>query len=447
MRYLLPVFILFWLVPCDLFSQLDSVHYIPPLHSRKNNQVGNHYLYISTPSSTPFTLTIEDGGGNVLATANISDAAPYIYTIGNTQNNGSKAFVPSYNLNTVLTNKGLKVYGSDVFYVSLRVQSTYQAECLTSKGNAALGTEFRFGGFPQYTDAGWTYDRNFTAGIMATEDNTSITIDGYNTGVVFAGSPSINANSLSINLDAGECYVLAGNNDVAANRRGFLGAHIVSDKPIVLNNGNMLGSIHPTSTSRDFGIDQSVPIERIGKKYIVIDGGGIAAMERPIIIAHYDNTDVFINGNPSPVTILDQGDFYLVPNSYFNGVNHKNMYIETSKDVYLYQALAGGSSTATGGLNFIPPLSCFLPDTIKYIPQINKIGPTNYNGGIMVFTNQGADFKINGVSQTGAEPVPSAPWETYKIQGLTGDVTLTSSQTLAVGMYGYNGSGGFAGYY
>ena len=151
--------------------------------------------------------------------------------------------------------------------------------------------------------------------------------------VVFAGSPSINANSLSINLDSGECYVLAGNNNVAANRNGFLGAHIVSNKPIVLNNGNMLGNIHPTSTSRDFGIDQSVPIERIGKKYIVIDGGGIAAMERPIIIAHYDNTDVFINGNPSSVTTLDQGDFYLVPNSYFNGFNHKNMYIETSKDV------------------------------------------------------------------------------------------------------------------
>ena len=78
------------MIPCDLLSQLDTIHYIPPLHSRKNNQVGNHYLYISTPSSSPFSLTIEDGAGNVLATANISDAVPYIYNLGNTQNSSSK---------------------------------------------------------------------------------------------------------------------------------------------------------------------------------------------------------------------------------------------------------------------------------------------------------------------------------------------------------------------
>ena len=382
-----------------------------------------------------------------MATANISDAAPYVYTIGTTQNTSSKAFVPSNYLNTVLANKGLKVYASAPFYVSLRLRATSQAECLTSKGTAALGTEFRYGGFPQFSNSGGTTDRNFTAGIMATEDNTTVTIDGYDSGVVFAGSPSVSANSITVNLDEGECYVVAGNNTIVANRDGFMGAHIVSDKPIVLNNGNMLGNIHPTASTRDHGIDQSVPVERIGKKYIVLNGGGISDMERPIIIAHYDNTDVFINGSSSSVTTLNQGDYYLVPNSYYTGVNHKNMYIETSQDVYLYQALAGGTSTATGGLNFIPPLSCFLPDTIKYIPKINKIGPTTYNGGIMVFTNEGADFQINGVSQTGAEPVPSAPWETYKIQGLTGDITLTSTQTLAVGMYGYNGSAGFAGYY
>mgnify|MGYP003324774296 CR=1 FL=1 len=449
MRYVLPVFITLWLMPFGLFSQLDTVHYIPPLHSRKATHIGSHYLYISSPSTTDFQVTIEDGGGNVLLSTNVSPNAPYIYNVGNAQDNSSKCFVPNDKLNTVLTSKGIKLHATVPCYVSFRVKSDYHAECLTSKGTAALGNEFRFGGFPQFTDNNGEVhlDRNFTAGIMATEDNTTVTINDYDPDIVFAGSPSSSANSITVSLNEGECYVVAGNNNIIANQNGFMGAHIVSNKPIALNNGNLIGNIHSDQSTRDMGIDQSVPVDRLGSKYVVIEGGGPSTMEIPIIIANYDSTDVFINGDSIPITTLDAGDYYLVSNSYYSGVNHKNMYIETTKDVYLYQALSGGGFTTTGGLNFIPPLSCFLPDTIKYIPQINKIGSTLYTGGIMVFTNEGADFKINGVVQTGAEPVPSAPWETFKVMGLQGDVTLTSSQTLAVGMYGFSGNAGFAGYY
>ena len=446
MRYILPVFFFLMLSPSILFSQLDVVHYIPPLHFISNSQIQDHYIYVSTPTTTPFELTIEDGSGNILVTTNISNAASYIYTVGNGQINGSQTFVPVDSLNTVLTHSGLKIHGSSPFYVSLRARSNSQAESLTSKGSAALGTEFRFGGFPQFT-AGSAQDRNFTAGIMATEDNTIVTIDDYDTDVVFSGNPTVTSPSLTINLNEGECYVVSGDNYVPANLDGFMGAHIVSDKPIVLNNGNLLGNIHPTETSRDMGIDQSVPVSIIGKEYIVISGDGVSELERPIIIAHHDNTDVFINGGPAVVTTLQAGDYYLVPNTYYQGLNHQNMFIETTNEVYLYQALAGGSSTATGGLNFIPPLSCFLPDTIDFIPNINSIGSVNYNGGVMLFTNEGADLKINGVTQTGAEAVPSAPWETYKIQDLTGDITITSSHTLAAGIYGYSGAAGFAGYF
>ena len=447
MSYVFPIFFFLWLIPCSLLSQLDILHYVPPLHFISNSQIEDHYIYVSTPSATPFALTIEDGAGNILVNTNISNAAPYIYTIGNGQISGSQTFVPVDSLNTVLTHSGLKLHAASPFYVSLRARSNSQAESLTTKGTAALGTEFRYGGFPQFTAGAAAQDRNFTAGIMATEDNTTITIDDYDSGVVFSGTPTVSAPSITVTLNEGECYVVSGDNYVPANLDGFMGAHIVSDKPIVLNNGNLLGNIHPTTTMRDMGMDQSVPVSVIGKEYIVIAGDGVSELERPIIIAHYDNTDVFINGNTTAITTLDAGDYYLVPNTYYQGTNHQNMYIETTNDVYLYQALAGGVSTATGGLNFIPPLDCFLPDTIDFIPNINSIGSVNFNGGVMLFTNQGAVLQINGVTQTGAEAVPSAPWETYKILNLTGNITITSSHTMAAGIYGYSGVAGFAGYF
>jgi len=428
-----------------IFSQLDTLHYMPPLHFEDNTQIADHYIYVSTPSATPFLLTIEDGNGNVLASPMISNAATYIYTVGNGQISGSKTFVRTDSLNTVLTHSGLKLYGDFEFYANLRARSQSQAESLTSKGTSAFGTEFRYGGFPQFTNG--SFDRNFTAGIMATEDNTNITIDDYDPLVVFDGNPTFSSPSINITLNEGECYVLAGSNSVSFNQDGFMGARILSDKPIVLNNGNLLGNIHLTSTSRDMGIDQSVPVDRIGKKYIVIEGDGIAQLEQPIIIAHYDNTDVYINGNPAIVTTLQAGDYYLVPNTYYQGINHRNMYIETSENVYLYQALSGSVSEANGGLNFIPPLNCFLPDTINYIPDVDKIGTVTFNGGVMLFTKQGATLQINGVTQGGAEAVPSVPWETYKIQSLTGNVTITCTHSLAAGIYGYNGAAGFAGFF
>ena len=48
-------------------AQLDSIHYLPPMHSRADNQVEDHYVYLSTPETTPFVVTLQDGAGNVLA--------------------------------------------------------------------------------------------------------------------------------------------------------------------------------------------------------------------------------------------------------------------------------------------------------------------------------------------------------------------------------------------
>ena len=429
--------------PLFTFAQLDTVHWIPPLHSRDNTQVNDHYVYLSTPKTTPFVVTIKDGAGNILATPSIDNANPFKYSVGSGQLSGSPLFVPIDSLNKVLTRSGLLLTANDVFYANLRVQSGAQADCLTAKGTAALGTTFRVGGFPQVYN---TIYRNFTVGLMARDSNTIITISGYNAGVLFAGVPYVSAPSITVLLNQGECYVVSGYTDTPANLSGFVGALVQSDKPIIMNNGNMLGTI-ANDGSQDIGIDQSVPIEKVGKNYILIEGNGNSNMEQPIVIAHYNNTGIFVNGNAVPVATINAGQFYLVPNSNYQGSPHRNMHIHTSEPAYMYQALAGSTSYATGGLNFIPPYNCYLQDTIDQIPFVDKIGTTTYSGGVMVFTRQGAVLKINGVVQAGAVPVLSAPWETYKILGLSGNIKITSTSGVAAGIFGASGAAGYAGYF
>lgn len=430
------------------FAQLDTIHWIPSLHFRANTEIQDHYLYLSTPIASSFVVTIRNGSGTILATPTISNSSPFVYQIGNGQLAGSPSFVPIDSLNKPLKNSGLIISAPKVFYANLRARSASQSDCLTAKGRAAAGTEFRIGGFPQVVDNWLTGNRNFTVGFIATVNNTTVTVSGYKSGVVFADPISpFSSPTLTFTLNQGECYVISGYTNISANLDGSMGALVQSNNPIVINNGNLLGNIANNSTAQDMGFDQTVPTTKIGNNYILIEGLGNANMERPIVIAHSNNTDIFINGSTTPVTTLGAGQYYVVPNSFYQGIPHRNMYIHTSQPAYVYQALAGSSSEATGGLNFIPPFSCFLKDTIDMIPSVNMIGSTSYSGNIFVFTHQGATLQLNGVVQTGAVAVTGAPWETYRLANVTGHAKITSTHGVAAGIFGASGNAGYAGYY
>src|SRR5690554_5476921 len=429
------------------FSQLDSIHYLPPLHSRVNSQVEDHYLYLSTPETTPFTVTITDGAGNLLTSMIISNGSPARYDIGYGQLSGSQLFVPRDSVFRVLQNKGLIVKGDDRFFAEVRVRSASQAESYTGKGVSGIGSKFRLGGFPQVFNG--SNDRNFTVGIFSLDNNNLINISDLQPGVTFIEPIGSNTppGNLSFTLNAGETFVLTGYTDSPANLDGILGALVESSGSIVITNGNINGSIHPTSGSRDIGLDQIVPIDKLGYVHAVVEGNGNAFMERPLVIAHYDNTAIYVNGNPVPLAVLNAGEYFLIPNSNYQGTSHRNMYIETSNSAYVYQALAGGGSDANGGLNLIPPIHCRLSNTVNLIPDINKIGNSTYTGGLFILTEAGSNVYVNGVLQLASEAVIGANYETYKITGVSGDQVIVSDGSLMVGVFGSSGAAAYSGYY
>jgi gliding motility-associated-like protein len=426
-------------------AQLSNKHWLPPLHSRDDSAIEDHYLYISTAETTPFQVTVTTGNGTQIPGSpfTISQTSPALVTVGNGQ--PTNMFLDISNVNTIQSDKGLILEGLKDFYVSFRMRQINHAETLISKGRPGIGTDFRLGSTPQ---GGEVSIRNFVSSVMATEDNTSITLSDYNPSVEFvSGAGPINDDTQTFILNAGQSIVFSGYADNPNNWTGFIGASLTATKPVAVSTGNATGGV--TATGSDFTLDQIVSSSQIGTEYIFIEGNGLPEMESPLIIADEDNTEIFVNGNATAAITLNAGDYYLVPNSQYQGITNRNIYVKSSKPVFAYQLIGGSASSPTSGLNFIPPLSCFFQESV-YLPAIDAIGTTNYNSDLMILTYSNATITINGtpINVSQAQTVlGNTDWVTYRISGYSGNVNVVSTGPLAVGVFGSSGAAGYAGYY
>jgi len=448
MRYLS---FLLLLITNTITAQLSTKHWIPPIHARSGETfVKDHYIYLSTPETTPFQVTITRGNNTPISGSpfTISSGNPVRVTIGNAQ--PSAMFIANSDLNIVKNDKGLILEGSKEFYATFKARADNHAEILVAKGRQGIGNEFRLGSLPQ---GGYGDIRNFFASFMATENNTSVTLSDYDPSIEFAVNGSIlNAPSQTFHLNAGQTVTVSGYANVYTNLEGFIGALLTSDKPIAVNSGNALAGMSTANDGQDFTFDQIVPFREVGTEYIVVKGNGSDNVEKPLIIATQDNTEIFINGSPTAFATINAGEFTLVPTPNYQGTNNQNMYITSSKPVYVYQVLGGSVSDATSGMNFIPPLSCYFQKKVDLIPSIDSIGSTFYTCEIIALTHTGSTLTINGNPVTALpEPVlGNSDWVTYRLPGYTGNIKAESTGPLAVGLFGSggaNGAVGFAGYY
>jgi len=454
------IFVLF-LLSLNSFAQFSKTHYIPPISSSSNQIPQSQYLYISCPSITPINFRIIPLGGTAI-NGTVSRDNPYVLDIGN---GTSQILVDQSQANQILNDKGYVIEADDLVYASVRVAASFHAGSIVSKGLAALGTQFRIGGFlnidaPSYSDNHYTF-----ASILATENNTVVSFSDLKPGISLVNNAAAGSTPASITLNSGQSFIIAVQGPTNANRDGLIGGLITSNKPIAVNCGSLAGSNSPTS-NLDFGLDQIVSAERTGKDYILIKGSGFTEIEKPVIIAHEDNTQVFINGSATPAATLQEVDYLALHESSYS-VNN-NLYINATKNVFVYQAIGGadsggGSSYANQNMHFVPPLSCETPKTINNIPLINQVGgDPDYTGTVCLVTKTGAtlNFIINGtnytlatlntigITYTGPSTVTgNSSYETYILYGLTGNISVFSSESIYLSYYGSSGAATYGGFY
>ena len=458
------LFLLLLVIVCfQGYSQLSDLHYLPPLRQGANNAgIRDQAIYLSTPETTAFTVNAYRGtNATPLATFSISNTSPAIYTLADGNNNIT--LVDDNNTGIILTNSGLRFEspGGERFYVNYRGNSNSQGASLTSKGRIALGTNFKWGGVP---NLGAESSKSNTLGIMATEDNTTITLSGYDPNCEFrvgTNRAGITTNTYTVTLDENESFVFEtyiGTSPTLAHERGWIGASIDSDKDIVISNGSINYGRQVGNSNRDAGIDQPVPENRLGKEYVFIRGNGNANgwTEFPLIIATENNTQIFINGSATAAATINEGDFFEIPSSNFssNSVG-ANMFVETSKDAYAYQCVGGSTNPYTQGLNFVAPVSCLLPDTMDNIPNITDAAGVTITGGVTIIAaTTTPDSNITVTDGSGVITLPpsstvagTSDWKTFYLPSLTGNVSVQSTGPVAVGFFGFNGARGVAGYY
>ncbi|WBX99187.1 gliding motility-associated C-terminal domain-containing protein [Chryseobacterium gambrini] len=428
---------------------MDTEHWFAPMSASSLQGTPECYLYLSTNETTPFSVQIYNNN-TVFSTVQVSKNNPVQVTV---PNNYMIASTPS-NLFTQRS-MGLQVKGSKKFFANFRFAVPNQAEIITSKGLAGIGKNFFVGVAPNTTAKPYV---NSTIGFIATEDNTTVTLSGYNPNVIFSDGTSSPTRTFTINK--GKSYIIEAQSDLSSsNLTGLVGAKITANKPISVTNGNF-NSIYTTQNNSNVDIlmDQAVPVERLGKTFALVKGNGPAnsGMEAALVIATENNTKLTVNGNLLGSVTLNAGQYYIVQGtSYINqGNGHYNMSISANNNVYVYQLLAGTSGStvyATGGMNFIPPLSCFLPKEINEIGFINKIGSNSFDTKLNIITQTGANVTFNGSAIgaiSGPYPVTGNPgWVTYSLQGVNGNITVNSTLPVTAGIAAGNGAVGYGGYF
>ena len=450
-------------------AQFSKTHYIPPVAESQNVPVQQQYLYISTPSTTPVTFTMNEIGTNIV-TGTVTRDNPFVYDISSGIN-FNQFVVEQSSISQVLNNRGYIIEASDMIYVSTRVidQTQNQSSEIVSKGLAALGTNFRIGGFTNLLTTSYT-DRNLTfASILATENNTTVSFSNIKAGAVLTNNASAGNTPSSVTLNSGESYIIAVQGPTNANKDALIGALVSSDKPIAVNCGSFGGT--NATGNFDLGFDEIVSAERTGSEYIFVKSTGANSVERVLLIANQDNTQIFLNGASTPSYTLNIGQYVNLQGTDFS--SNGTMYVKTNdtpgnpKTLFAYQSVGddGRPDQANQEMFFVPPLSCQTPKEINNIPYIDSIGTGSdtvpFPGRVTITTKIGSTltFIIDAISYTMAT-LPSSisvtgpiavtgnnAYECYVMTGLSGNVSVFSTSELYLAAYGVNGAATFGGYY
>lgn len=452
---------IFSLLSAFASAQLDREHWFAPMIDRTGQGQAYQALYLSTNEATPFTVEIY-GSNVLLGSVSLSKGNPAKFTIPNREQiittDPTQLFKP--------VNKGLYLKGAKAYYATLRFSVFNHAEIITSKGTSGLGKDFRAVMAPI---SAANAILNFTTGILATEDSTKVSVTEFGPNLAF--SDGVPRTQFNITLQKGESYIIEGGGNNLKNWTAFIGAKIISDKPISVTNGNFNGQYATSSlNSSDILMDQAVPTDKLGQEFVLMKGNGDtdSGMESALVVATENNTNVYLNGNSVPVVTLNAGQHFVTDSFSYQpqGSGHYNMHVRTDKNSYVYQLLAGtddGSPLATGGFNYIPPLSCYLPKRIEEIGRIdeneyeaNGIPPTlSVPTKLNIITEKGATVQVfqNNTQltlnpQNGPFPVTGTPnWVTYSINNIAGNVSIISSRAVTAGISAGNGAVGYGGYF
>jgi gliding motility-associated-like protein len=411
---------LFLFVCFPVFSQIDTEFWFAVPEITSDHADRPVFLRISTfgkastirislpanPLFTPITTSIP---------ANSTSSIDLTNFIANLENNIPNA-VRNTGIYLTATNEVTayyEVYGTTATF------GPANTDIFTLKGRNALGTEF-YTPFQNF----WNNHPGINAwssfDIVATEDNTIISITpscnivGHLSGVPF-----------SILLNKGQTYSARATSILASEHPG--GSYVSSTKPVAIT---IKDDSIEEGINYDLVGDQIIPINIIGTEYIAINSSSTIVNDDKIFIcATQNNTDIFLDGNATPVTTLSAGQIY---GTTVAGVS---TYIVTSLPCYVLH-ISGMGGELGGAL--LPPLACTGSKRVSFARDLvtDDLSPTDVvKLNITVKSGYQYYFKLNGLSSAITSslfyPVPGTGGNWVAGQ-LTVPTTLIPFETIAL---------------
>ena len=406
----------------SVFSQVDTAFWfaVPKLaHGHPGHPIK---LCVSTLDS-PATVTVTKpaAGNATIANFTVPANSSYSHTLVSDEA-GLTGFECDYN---TPVNYGLYIHSTAKVNAYIAVQNN-NSEIYALKGNNALGTQFFIPMQYQYENASYNGQARNSVQIIATENNTTVTIIPSVSLYQDASHP---ANTpFNVTLNKGQVYNIASSTQTATGH--MAGTVISSDKPIVVDVSD--DSATPNGSNQDLVADQIVPEELAGSEYIVIPSpsaanntiSGSGLSDYAFIFALEDNTKVTVyynNGTLQSQSFenLMRGDkrsFHFPNNNpaFIWGRQENEDGTTTPKPIFVFQVTGAGNEL--GGTQ-LPHVYCTGSTSAAYMPLAHPQGSSHVKHLFLTLIckeEYTTGFQINGVASIAASEWQTVPGHTMK---------------------------------
>lgn len=440
----------FWFVAPDL-SEADNCG---PKDSPIALVVSN-----GTAETANVTITLRNGGSPIVLTETIAPNDLYRYDIENAMKNQVEN---PRSLAGTVTDYGIHITSDVKVTAYYQILSNCNQDIYSLKGSAALGKDFyvpMVSDSYYYTGSGWRFEGAYDQiDIVATEDGTTVEVIPRQDIRIGTSSSSPAGTMISRTLNKGQTLKIMENTvGTTPGSPSLGGTKITSDKPIAVTTSEDL--IGRAGTGQDLIGDQIVPINSLGKTYVV-PKGYLTGSERVYMIATVNGTTIDVNdGNAiKSYSLPNAGDTCV-----FNMGDHGNtnqpplaVYITASEPIYCYHVTGHVASQDELGSALLPSIYSIGQTQLSYY-QYQEVG-SDAHYAFMVYrtgTENGFTINYNGTTQ----PLPVTPinipglsdWKTTKINlpaaANNSIVTIRNSNSaFSFGYFSVNTSSGGASY-
>lgn len=394
MKYLKILFLgVLFLNAIQAVSQVDTVFWFAMPHLTHSHPGRPVKLCVSTFGQAATVTVTKPATNTTITTFTVPANSSQAYELISSSESALNGFECIQN---TTSNYGICIRSTAKINAYIAVQNN-NSEIYSLKGKNAYGTQFFIPLQNRYVNATNYSDARNSVEVIATENNTVVTITPSVTlwpGTHPAGVP------FTVTLNRGQVYSFASNSQTASGH--LCGTTVTATKPVVVDVSD--DSVTPNGGNQDLVAEQIVPEDLAGRFHIAVPSppaasntySGTGTYQHSGLCDYlffhvlHDGTSISING-ANVYANADRGD--IIQRQF---ENNNAVFIEASQPIFIFQVTGAGKEV---GGTLLPNLDCTGSREVTYRPQPSVNGSSHTKHIYLTLITKSAytgGFTING---------------------------------------------------